>query len=216
MHHHLCSVVRNVVILENGTTTQQLLQHQKEQQQKATSSTTTTTTVTLIHTVNGNDKSPVGVISNGDGNTTTTTVRRQTLVNGNVVNDKTTTSKTSNGTATVPHNKLANLKLNDALTTTGTNTQITQKVDQINGLNGERGQVLTTTVHTVSNGYKEEGNKKIHAKGSADVKQSNAASGSCNTVVSADGTTTTTVRSAKSSSVKYAVEASSVQEEIIR
>lgn len=196
------TVVRNVVILENGSTTTQQLQKQIEQQQNATS-TTTTTTVTEVHSVNGGNSAP-----KSSNNTVTTVRKHNSLANGkagDVVDSDAALRQ-----------KLAKLNLNDTLMTTGTNTQVTQQLQKINGVNGESGEMVTTTVRTVSNGYKEEGNKKIQAKGSADVKHSNAATGSCNTVVSADGSTTTTVKSAKSSSVKYAVEASSIQEEIIR
>ncbi|GBP09763.1 hypothetical protein EVAR_73265_1, partial [Eumeta japonica] len=75
--------------------------------------------------------------------------------------------------------------------------------------------MITTTMHTSTNGFKEDGNKRIMSKGTADVKQTNAASGSSNTTVTADGSVVTTVKSAKSSSVNYAVEASTIQEEII-
>lgn len=150
---------------------------------------------------------------NINGHEEPATRRQQKLINGH--DDHLVVDTRIN---TQDNKKLAkvNRKPNTLVGTTGSNTQMTQNIENINGVNGETGQKVTTTMHTVTNGYREEGNKKIQAKGSANVEQTNAASSGSNTVVTADGSTVTTVKSAKSSSVKYAVEASTIQEEIIR
>lgn len=205
--------VRNVVILENGTTQhQESVQISEEQQQQHSTHSTTTATVTEVHTLNGQQENKIA--RNKSNEKVMRSTKNHSLVNGN---DASHYHSNTSFDSTNIEKKLGQLNVKDNLVgTTASNSQVTQNTEQISGHNGESGQVRTINLHTSTNGFKQDGNKRIQAKGTADVKQTEAACGSSQTTVTADGSVVTTVKSAKTSSVKYAVEASTIKEEIIR
>lgn len=84
--------------------------------------------------------------------------------------------------------------------------------------NGNHSKMVSTTtrIQEVAHGQKESGNLKVVASGKSDASATKAAAVSHQTVVQADGAIVTSGQSSRMQTVKYAVEASSVQEKIIR
>lgn len=92
---------------------------------------------------------------------------------------------------------------------------------QVNGTaaplsNGSHSQVVSTSTTTRVHGQKESANLKVVATGKSEASATKAAAVSHQRVVQPDGAIVTSGQSSKMRTVKYAVEASSVQEKIIR
>lgn len=96
-------------------------------------------------------------------------------------------------------------------------TQKNMQVQQINGSDGKTtGQLVTREVTSMANGYRDDGQMRIEASGSAKIQQSQSSLAGKRTETLIDGSTVTTMQSSKSSNVKYAVEAKTRQEQTIR
>lgn len=190
----------NLVILENASTQQQQLiqqQLQTQQLEQKESTTTKTTTITETHSANLEHNQSIMKSSNKQNNLNENISSLSTAVDGR----KSRSPKPSKRTN---------------ISTRGSDAHISQQMQHINGIDGETGNIITTTIQAATNGYKDDGTVKIQAKGSANLQATKADSCSKKTHVTADGAAVTTVKSSKSSKVKYAVEASTVREEIIR
>lgn len=152
---------------------------------------TTTTTNNSQNNANG---------SNTTTTTPTTTTTTKTFINGveqpDVVQKQTkqSTKKQVNGIA---HNALKSAPLT----------------------NGSHSKVVSTTTTTEKqavHGEKMSDNLKVVASGKSDASATKTAAVSHQTVVRSDGAIVSSGQSARMQTVKYAVEASSVQEKIIR
>lgn len=71
-------------------------------------------------------------------------------------------------------------------------------------------------MHHAEQAFAQHDNLKVAVKGTADASASKTANQSRHVVVQSDGAIVSSGQSTRSSTVKYAVEASSVQEKIIR
>lgn len=122
-------------------------------------------------------------------------------------NSKGTTNKGTTSTELAP-------KASSTTTTITTTTRV------VNGVPSSSVQSHsehhTTKMHHAEQAFAQHDNLKVAVKGTADASASKTANQSRRVVVQSDGAIVSSGQSTRSSTVKYAVEASSVQEKIIR
>lgn len=166
-------------------------------------SSTTTTTVTVAEPVSSRTVNGTGRQQEQEQRAATTTRITSTRTNHSG------TTKGTNGSDTTS-TELAPKAPSSTTTTTTIRT-----------INGEphSNQSRTehhTTLHHAEQASARHGNLQVTAKGTADASASQMASQSRRTMVQSDGAIISSGQSTRSSTLKYAVEASSVQEKIIR
>lgn len=147
--------------------------------------------------------------------TTTTTTTEKRIVNGDQLDSQHNQKTTTTNTVVAPNPP--NTDSNTATSKT-TITKTTTKLvgNDPSASKSKSKSSRTTTLHHSANAHSKGDNLQVIASGTADASTTQAAQASTRTVVQSDGAIVTSGKAIRSSTVKYAVEASSVQEKTIR